>query len=577
MEIVSRECKFVVHIPRVYENGKELRKDTHLIKELLTYEDGTTAPNLRVLEDFKRKVYVTKPAYRRHKDKKESEALDRLQEIETTESDMAFNLSKRLVGTYPKRAKIATMSDVSLSSYVYGTDVNSSTILKYMYQKKYPDANTPYRLAVFDIETDTITNEIIVASLCLDNKVYVVMKESMLLSKDRVESQLHYLYEKYIPKTDISSKIEPVFKIVETEVELIRWILEQAHNEQPDFVAVWNVNYDVPYMVKRLKEFGVDPKDVFSDPKLPENLRYFEYVEGQKAKVTASGVFKPKDPQEQWHVVRAACSFYWIDAMCAYYFIRQGGKTVPGGYSLDNILNFELGSKFKKLKFHNDPKIAELTGVDWHRYMVGNRPLEYVIYNIWDTMSILELDKKTKDLSLNLPLLSGYSSFDIFHQNPKKIIDALYFYYLDNGRVLATKARGRNDDNDTLLGLEDWIVTLPIERTSDSGLKVIEEDPTLVTNIRAHVYDSDQVSGYPNDTIAANVSRDTTSRELLSIEGFTKDIFKVENMNLIYGNVNAVQYCTTLLNFPKIEDLVPVELSAEDIKTINPDRREIDK
>lgn len=551
--IIARECRFVTHLRKT-----ETREDTHLVKELIHYEDGTKEPFLRILKNYLRPFYVTKEHFRNHKDKKESELLSRLIEYHSTESDLAENIAKRLKGTFPRR-QFPTMYDVSASPYLYGTDISTANLIKHAYSVKYPDVNTPFRVAIFDIETDTLTEEIIVASLCLDNKVYIGILKKLLENKIKPIEQLEYLYQKHIPETDISKNITPVFKILDTELQLIEWIMNQAHQEQPDLVAVWNIDYDVPYIVKRCEHYGVDPKYIFSDPKLPEELKHFDYIEGSKSKVTASGVFKPKDPQEQWHSVIASSSFYWVDAMCTYYFVRQGGKTVPGGYSLDNILNFELGSNYKKLKFENMPE--DLIGLDWHRYMVQHKPLEYIIYNIWDTMSVLHLDAKTKDLSLNLPLLNGYSHFNIFHQNPKKLVESIHYDYLDNGRVLAVRSkRQRNSNIDSgvdvdLLGLDEWVVTQPIERTTDSGLKCLQEDPELPTLIRAHVYDSDQVSGYPNDTISANVSGDTTSRELISIEGIEKDLFKTENLNCIYGNINAIQYCTTMFNFPELKDL----------------------
>ena len=38
----------------------------------------------------------------------------------------------------------------------------------------------------------------------------------------------------------------------------------------------------------------------------------------------------------------------------------------------------------------------------------------------------------------------------------------------------------------------------------------------ITNNIRMFVADSDQSSGYPSATLAANVSKDTTMRELLT-------------------------------------------------------------
>lgn len=483
-EVVSKECRFALHLPK-----NESREDTHLIKEHTVYSDGSVKDELRVVKNYLRPYYITKEPYRKNKQKKPSELLDKVNEFQSTESDLAINIVKRLPGVR-RRGKTPTMFDLVDSPYLYGTTVKTPALIKKAYQNKYPDVNTPYRIGVFDIETNIETEQIVIASLCLDNTIYVVALEEIFLSKINIENQVKHLYDNYIPKTAISEKISLVFHSAQDEEELLFWIFNQAHKEQPDLIYVWNIDYDIPHIVKRCEKIGIDVEQLFSDPKLPKELWHFKYIEDSKNKVTASGVFKPKDIQERWNIVHASASFYWIDAMSAYHFIRQGSKTVPGGYSLDNILKTELGDNFKKLKF-KDLDELEITGAEWHTYMLKNRPVHYIIYNIWDTMSILHLDDKTKDYTINLPLLSGCSSFDIFHQNPKKIMDAFHFVYLENGSVLGVK--GRNDDTNDLLGLKNWIVTLPISRVSDNGLKVIEEDPNLVTNVRTLVYDSDRI------------------------------------------------------------------------------------
>ena len=61
-----------------------------------------------------------------------------------------------------------------------------------------------------------------------------------------------------------------------------------------------------------------------------------------------------------------------------------------------------------------------------------------------------------------------------------------------------------------------------------------------------------QVSGYPSNGQLANVSKDTTIRELLEIEGIDKEEFKKQNINLFFGAVNHVEYCTEMFNFPTV-------------------------
>lgn len=130
--------------------------------------------------------------------------------------------------------------------------------------------------------------------------------------------------------------------------------------------------------------------------------------------------------------------------------VRVGGVTIPGGYSLDNILKFE--DVAQKLKFSSNQGFK---GIEWHIDMVANKPAEYVIYNIWDVMSMLVLDYKTKDFATSVSLLLEYSHQDIFNSGPRRIVDSITFFYLKQGLVLGVKDMG--SVNDKILGLKLWM------------------------------------------------------------------------------------------------------------------------
>ena len=483
-KLIGKECKFVTHLRAI----PNVREDTHVIKEILHYEDGTLKDNLKIVKNFKRPFYVVKEHLRKYKDKKESEELDRLNKYYSTESDLGRNIASRLGQQY---VGITSVKDVRDSPYVYGIDVNSSTIIKKMYMDKYPDITSKYKLATLDIESDVVREEITICTLAMEDKIYTVFTEEYLKNSNvvnnKVIERLDSLYKNYIPDGEIKQKAKIEFKIVKNEYELIKEIFAKAHKWHPDFVAIWNIDYDIPYMVRVIEKYGGDPADIFSDPSLPKELRYFQYKQGMKQKITESGVYKPVNPEEQWHVVKTPAMFYLIDAMSAHRYVRVGGKTIPGGYSLDNILTKELGKKFKKLKFGEEDRYK---GVEWHMYMSEKMPLEYIIYNMWDCMSMLELDKKTKDLEVVLPMLSGASSFDIFNSGPKKIVDGMYFFYQEYNKILGVKPNKVNADS--ILGLGEWIVLLPSHRIKNNGLQAVQESSTTRLNTRAYVYDSDE-------------------------------------------------------------------------------------
>jgi len=531
-----------------YLGYNEVGEDIHIVKERVKTEDGSMKDDIRVIKDFKRPFWITKPVYRTYKDKKESEFKDKVDMFKSTDSKLKFEIPRRLNDPY--YSMMTDLRQLKKSPYLYGTDVDARTILKKLYLKKNNDFTTPYRIGVFDIEKDVLTNEIIIISFATYDKLRVGLLKSFASRIPNLENRVRDLYDKAIPETDFKEDIKKDMKIkvFEKEIDLIKWIFREANYANIDFLTGWNIKYDITEILDLLEEEDVDPADVFHYDKIPLKYKYFKFKPGKTKKVTEAGREIPINPEEQWHVVKSTSNFYFIDAMSAHRYVRVGGKTVPGGYSLDNILRHE--DVEQKLKFDTDDSIK---GVEWHIYMVKNRPLEYVIYNIWDILSILKLDQKTKDLAVSVPLLSGVSHFDVFNSGPKKLVDALFFFYLENGRVLGVK--DPTEENNKILGLDGWTITLIASLVDDFGLKVIKENPSLYTNIYSYVFDADVASAYPNATRAANVSKDTTHRELIKIQGIAKELFRVQNINLMYGKTNALEYMQTMFKLPDLFEI----------------------
>lgn len=554
-KIIGRECRFATHLP---EN--HFRRDTHLVKEILHYDDGTTKPNLLKVVDFKRPYYLTNQVHRNHKQKKEREKLSNVRKYVSTESQLANNIGLSLGMHGYKRNQ---MRDVLKSPYLYGADVASTVLIKDKYKKNFPELNTAYSVCALDIETDIFDEYVTVITVALKDKIFTGVLDKFLktsLSKEEKIKKLHKLYDEHIPKTKVvkeNGKMvekpsirydikEREIEIFDSEIELIKGAMVKVHEWQPDILAAWNIDFDIPRLAERITVNKADPADIFSDPSLPKHLRHFSYKKGRTVKKMSSGKESPIDASEQWHTVTCSASFYVLDAMCTYRTIRTGGPTLPGGYGLDNTLRKE--TKQSKLKFKD---IEEKHGAEFHIYMSKYFPFEYVIYNQWDVLGMIELEKKNQDLSVNLPMLNGVSDFKNAKSGPNQIVDELYFHQLERGYIIGTKDPMLNDDK--ILGLGKWIVTLEAFRIINNGLRVIAEDDSLITNIRGNVFDIDAVASYPSNGQAANISKETTKREIIDIEGIEKEMFKLLNINSLSGAVNAVEYCTKMYNMPTIE------------------------
>lgn len=544
--VVGYECRFAVYCPPLNGEGD----DMHLIKEVAHLPDGTTRPQVRLKKNFKRPYWVTQKGSRNHNDKKEWEALDRVIRYESTQSELVRSAAASLGQPWFK----GELRKLARNPYLYGSDILSTAVMKRSYQDKFKDIKiTPFTAAPFDIETDVVhgTEEIIMATLSFGSRVVTVIKKSFVEGYSDAPARLQELLVKYLGTYVEKRKIvwETVF--VDSEAEIVTEIFKRAHEWKPDFVSIWNITFDMGKVLKALEKAGLYPSDVFSDPIVPKQFRHFNFKQGPKQKVTASGKVTPIKPSAQWHTVYCPSSFYFIDAMCAYRHIRTGNAEEPS-YSLDSILNKELG--IRKLKFE---EAEGLGGLEWHQFMQEKYPLEYIIYNVFDCVSMEELDEKTKDLSLTMPLFSGCSDFENFKSQPRRLADNLHYFCLENGKVFGSTSDEMANDMDGLtVGLDGWIVTLPAHLVTDDGLRNILENKYLATNIRAHVGDLDVSASYPNGGAVFNISKDTTHKELHKIEGVPESVQRAQGINLSAGHTNAIEFCTGMYGLPSLETML---------------------
>lgn len=447
---VVKECRFAVYV----EPPRHDMPDLHLIKEQIhiVNEDGsiTLKPNVLLVSNFKRSIWVTRKGFQNHKNKKEWEDLDKLIEMKTTQSQMLENAKKALGTPWVK----GDMRKLSASPYLYGSDILSTAVIKRTYMDKFPNVQTKYSVAVYDVETDVIngTEQIIMATVSFKDTVYTVVSKGFLDGIADPQSRVEIAMEKYLGEYVKDRNLKSELVVVDREIDIIQLSFNKCHELKPDFLAIWNINFDIPKIVAACERARIDPAHIFSDPIVPKEYRSFKYIQGKSQKVTASGKVTPIKPSAQWHTVVAPSSFYIIDAMCAYRHIRTG-KAEEQSYSLDAILNKELG--VRKLKFK---EADEYTGLKWHEFMQTNYKIEYIIYNRFDCISIEVLDEKTTDLSLTLPMFSGNSDFMNFKSQPRRAADVIHYYCLSKNRVIASTSSSMMEELDSsTYGLDQWM------------------------------------------------------------------------------------------------------------------------
>jgi len=547
-QIAGFECRHVIE--SMHPNGID---DLHLVKEYVHFKDGTKESNLRFLYNHPRSFWITKPGFRNHKDKKEYEELERLQEYKTNQAKLPDKISRALTGRPVGRDRLR---DLAKSPYLYGCDIQMSSLIKKAYQDKYPKCVSPSAsVAVFDIETDVVngTGEVIVATLSFKDRCFTAVSGRFIKDGLDTEAVLQKMAQKHLGETlqKRGTKIE--FALVPDGVEAIVQCFKKAHEWRPDFVVVWNINYDIPFCVKKLEDAGVDPAQVFSDPSVPEEYRYFKYREGPKMKVTQSGKKTPLSPAERWHTADCPASFYLIDAMCLYYSLRIAKGKEPS-YSLDAVLNKHIG--LGKLSL---PEVDHLDGLDWHKEMQRNHRYFYVIYNVFDCIGVELLDDKNGDVARQFPILCGISDYGLFKRNPRRIVDDLHFFYMDRGKVIGSTGSEVEDENDShVVGLRGWIVTLPANLVVNNGAAIILGLENIRSMLRYHLADLDIEGTYPTNQVVMNISKKTTLMEVVEIRGIPEATTRKIGINISGGVSNSVEICSQVYGLPTLSEWIPL-------------------
>ena len=480
-KIQSKECRFAVYI-KPPEYGMA---DLHFVKEITHYDDGSSEPTVNLMYDFKRPFYVANKGVRNYQQVKEWIDRKDVTEYKSTQSRLIENAARAL-GQNGFRGSLRMLQE---NPYLFGTDIKSTAVIKKAYQDKYKDApNTLFSILNLDVETDVINGneEIIILTVYYKNLCITgVVRDFVQGLHDvpsRVEAAMHKYLGEYVDKYSIESSLI----ICDNEIDLLRKMFAKIHELRPDFVSIWNLDFEINKFITACSRANVEPKEIFSDPLVPKNYQYFDYKQGPPQKVTASGKITPIPPAARWHTVYCPASFYFIDAMCAFKHTRIG-KPDRASYALDSILGEEL--KLGKLKFKEAEGYERLK---WHVFMQMNYKIEYIIYNRFDCIGMQLLEDKNKDLSLFVPLYSGTSDFEDFKSQPRRTVDQLHWFVQEHGKIIGTTSKALKDRYaDKTFEMSDWISNLAASLITPQALSVIEESPNIETTVYSNVADLD--------------------------------------------------------------------------------------
>lgn len=541
---VAYECRHVTYAPS--RSGTD---DIHVVKEVQHFQDGRKVPNLRLIKNYRRNIGVTKKGFQNHQSKKEAESLDKLDLMSTTQSDMLMTIKKLLGTPWDKRS----LRDVCGSPYVYGADIKSEALIKRQYEDKWKINMSASSVAVIDTETDVNNGkeDVLICGISYKEKALIAVTEEYASRAPNFVDRVHVALMQHLGDIIEQRHMTIDVQVYKNDFEVVKACIDKAHEWKPDFLSGWNSLYDWEKIIETCKNHDVDPADLFSDPSIPKEFRFCKLKVGPESRTTASGVVHNFKPSQRWHSLLIPASFYPVDSMCTFRYVRQGSQELPE-YNLDYVTKKFLGRG--KLII---PGMGEEHDLEWHSRMQKHNPVEYAVYNIFDCIVVEMLDEKVNDLAISLPMLSGCSHYSDFKSQPRRKVDDLHFVYLKHGQMIATTGPDMKEDDDSETAeLSDWIVMMPAERLVANGLRCIKEDHNWITNIRISNADLDVSAAYPSNQILSNASKATTMKEVIRI-GRIDELTKRRNMiNLSGGHVNDVEFCTDILGLPQLDTML---------------------
>lgn len=553
-----------------YSQRIDKQSDVLLVKEHVVLNDGTRHINLRLRFDEPRPFYITKPMFKNHTDKLEYTELSKVDYFESPQWCLAESAARQLRYYGRNSWNLRTLGS---TNHLYGTDISPTSLFRNKYRKKWPDlVPASSTLAVIDSETcvkaGPLFQKTIIVTISFKTKCFVAVLEDWLGGfsvncKALLMPIMNELIGGVLKQRGITSDDIEVF-VGKSPGAIIERAIQKLHEWQPDFVGVWNLDYDMVKFIQGLTDYNEhdftsalkgtneDLANIFSDPLVPEEYRYFRYNQGKDTHVAQDGKIKKLKHTERWHTVDSPASFQWVDMMCYYYQRRKSGGMMSVGLNAC-LERHEIGVS----KLHFDCGVPTDT-VDWHKKMQDEHKLIYMVYALFDCITSEMLDEKTMDISVHLVNSIAYSDIRYLTSLPKKFVDGFHYNLLENGSVLGSVSDSLKKDYDSILvGVDDWIITLASHALEPVGVPVIKEIPNLKSSVFIHLSDADVVRTYPSVGINLNIGRTTTYKEpTIKLKGMTEEQRREFGVNFTGGKVNAIELCVAGLGLPYPDELL---------------------
>ena len=303
---------------------------------------------------------------------------------------------------------------------------------------------------------------------------------------DELMREIHEAFDESYPDMEYS------FYFYKDERKMLVHLFQLINTLKLDFIEIWNIAFDIPYILDRMEALGLDPKEVICHPDFLIKQCYFK-------KDTINFAIKNKS---DFFFVSSYTIF--TDQMVNYAAIRKGQSELRSN-KLTYIAQREIGDE--KLDYSEEGNLKVLGYKNW---------LKYLLYNIKDVLLQKGIEERTSDLDTYY--VTSYQNITPYESEFKqtvKLRNVQYLFYLRNGNVPGENVNGFMYNYESKESDDDE------ENSNEKFEGALVGNPALIDNFGAELFgkptnniflysiDFDMSAFYPSTIAAMNIDPST--------------------------------------------------------------------
>lgn len=283
---------------------------------------------------------------------------------------------------------------------VFNADMDIEDYYRFKFDKLYENKDYVPDKLYFDIEVDGINQRGDFPEMgeCPINAVTLISEKSKTVYTLLLENYENPLIDKFKKEKNLLSRLKDFvidnvgghdkaikyglnnfeFKIAfyDEEINLIKTVFNIINELKPDFAVAWNIAFDLPYIIERIKVLGYAPEDIICHPDFKVKEAWY-YIDQRADKF-----------EERGDYAKISSYTVYLDQLITFASVRKGQRKMSG-FKLDFVGNTIAG--VRKLDYsHITTKIAELPYKDY---------LTFVFYNVMDVVVQKCIEDTVNDLN----------------------------------------------------------------------------------------------------------------------------------------------------------------------------------